>query len=50
MADKLSLKPSILSKYINILEDRGVLSHEKVGREKKYYIINENKVIHLLNL
>jgi predicted transcriptional regulator len=35
MADKISLKPPTISKYISILEDRGVLRHEKVGRERK---------------
>jgi predicted transcriptional regulator len=48
IADKLSTKPSTISKYINILEDRGILYHEKVGREKKYYLKDENSVIELL--
>jgi predicted transcriptional regulator len=48
IADELSVKPSTISKYINILEERGVLRHEKVGREKKYYIIDEQNIIQLL--
>lgn len=45
---KLSIKPSTLSKYINILENRGILHHEKIGREKQYYILDEKMVMELL--
>jgi predicted transcriptional regulator len=48
IADKLSMNPSTTSKYINILEERGVISHEKIGREKRYHIDNEESVIKLL--
>jgi len=48
IADKLSLKPSTISKYMNILEGRGIIYHEKIGREKKYYLRDENSVIELL--
>jgi len=48
IADRLSMKPTTISKYMNILEDRGVLYHEKAGREKRYYINDEKSVIELL--
>lgn len=48
IADKLSMNYSTASKYVNILEERGILFHEKVGREKRYYIRDEQNVIKLL--
>lgn len=48
IGDMLSINPSTASKYINILEDRGIIYHEKVGREKRYQIIDEKCVIELL--
>ena len=48
ICDKLSLKPPTLSKYINILETRCIVRHDKFGREKRYYVIEERKVIELL--
>ena len=39
---------STASKYINILEDRKILSHEKVGRKKRYRVIDEKSVIEIL--
>jgi len=48
IAQRLSMSPSTASKYINILEDRDVLSHEKVGKQKRYRIKNEKSVIELL--
>lgn len=48
IADELSMNYSTTSKYVNILEERGILFHEKVGREKRYYIRDEQKVIKLL--
>jgi len=48
IADRLSMKPTTISKYMNILEDRGVLYHEKTGREKRYFINDEKSVIELL--
>ena len=48
IADRLSIHPSTASKYINILERQNILSHEKVGREKKYHIEDEKCVIDLL--
>jgi predicted transcriptional regulator len=44
----LSMDPSSASKYINLLEGRGVIYHEKVGREKKYHIFDELGIIKLL--
>ncbi len=48
IAQRLSMSPSTASKYINFLEDREVLSHEKVGRQKRYRIKDEKSVIELL--
>lgn len=48
IAQRLSMSPSTASKYINILEDRDVLSHEKVGRQKRYRIKDEKSVIEIL--
>ena len=48
IADKLSLKPSTLSKYIKVLEERGVVHHEKVERERHYYVENEREIMSLL--
>ncbi len=48
IADRLSMSHSTASKYINILEDRSILSHEKAGRKKRYRIIDEESVIELL--
>ena len=48
IAEKLSMNPSTTSKYIKILEEREVISHEKIGREKRYHINNEESVIKLL--
>jgi len=46
--EKLLMNPSTTSKYINILEEREVISHKKIGREKRYHIDNEESVIKLL--
>jgi predicted transcriptional regulator len=48
IADRLSMNHSTASKYINILEDQEILSHEKVGREKMYHINGEKEVVKLL--
>jgi predicted transcriptional regulator len=48
ISTKLSINPSTLSKYINILETRGILYHEKIGREKQYYVLDEKMVMELL--
>lgn len=48
IADRLSMSPSTTSKYINILESKKILSYEKYGRQKKYYINDEKSVIELL--
>ncbi|UCH89356.1 MAG: winged helix-turn-helix transcriptional regulator [Thermoplasmata archaeon] len=45
---KLSMKPSTLSKYIGILESRRIVKHTKSGREKHYYIEDEQRVMELL--
>jgi signal transduction histidine kinase/DNA-binding response OmpR family regulator len=48
IAEKLSMSHSTASKYINILENRKILSHKKVGRKKIYRINDEKSVIELL--
>ena len=48
IAEKLSMSHSTASKYINILEDRKILIHEKAGRKKRYRINDEQSVIELL--
>jgi len=48
IADRLSMSLSSVSKYINILEEQRILSHEKLGRQKKYYITDKKSVIELL--
>ena len=48
IAEKLSMNPSTASKYINILEQREIISHEKIGREKRYHINDEESIVKLL--
>jgi predicted transcriptional regulator len=48
IAEKLLMNPSTTSKYINILEEREVISHKKIGREKIYHIDNEERIVKLL--
>jgi CheY-like chemotaxis protein len=48
IAEKLSISRSTASKYINTLENRNILSHEKIGRKKIYQINDEKSVIELL--
>jgi len=48
IADRLSMHHSTVSKYVNILEDQEILSHEKAGREKMYRIDDENSIVELL--
>lgn len=48
IAEKMSVSHSTASKYINILEDRKILSHKRVGRKKIYSINDKKSVIELL--
>jgi len=48
ISNKLSINPSTLSKYINILEDRNIVYHKKIGREKWYYVFDEKRIMKLL--
>ena len=48
ISEKLMLKSSTLSKYIRILEDREIIYHEKIVREKRYYVYNEKEIMELL--
>lgn len=50
ISEKLSIKPSTLSKYIKILENRQILEHERVERKKRYSVLNEKLIIKLLLL
>jgi predicted transcriptional regulator len=48
MAERLGLKPSTLSKYTSILEERGILAHGRDGREHRYRVTDEGWVVRLL--
>jgi predicted transcriptional regulator len=48
LAEALGLRPSTLSKYLGILEDRGVVEHVKEGRERHYHVKDEQMVMKLL--
>ncbi len=48
IANKLSMGNSSASKYINTLEDQGILFHRKSGREKNYYVNDEKSIIELM--
>jgi predicted transcriptional regulator len=47
IAEKLAMNASTASKYINILEERKIISHEKIGREKRYHIDDEESIVKL---
>jgi signal transduction histidine kinase/CheY-like chemotaxis protein len=48
ISEKLSMSPSTASKYINVLEDRNIIFHEREGRKKRYRIKDEQSVISFL--
>ncbi|MFW9997099.1 MAG: winged helix-turn-helix transcriptional regulator [Candidatus Odinarchaeota archaeon] len=48
IAEKLAITPSTLSKYLKLLEDRGVVHHQKAGREKCYRVVDEKQIMDLL--
>lgn len=48
ISEKLSTKPSTLSKYINVLEERNIIYHRRSGREKHYYVADEKTIMKLL--
>lgn len=48
ISGRLSIKASTLSKYIKIIEDRRIMYHKKIGREKHYYVFDERKIVELL--
>ncbi len=48
ISDKLSIKPSTLSKYINILRTRRIIYHQKKGRNRYYYTYDEKRIMELL--
>ncbi len=45
---KLGLKPSTLTKYIKVIEKEGLLRHERHGREKRYYLNDEDNITRML--
>ncbi|MFB3764660.1 MAG: response regulator [Methanotrichaceae archaeon] len=48
IANKLSIGSSSASKYINLLEDQGILFHRKAGREKNYFVNDEKSIVELM--
>ncbi len=48
MMEHLGLRPSTLSKYITVLEGRGVIYHERDGRENRYRVTDDGWVVRLL--
>ena len=48
ISDGLQLNPSTLSKYLGILERRGMMEFTKKGREKHYTLVDENRIITFL--
>lgn len=48
IASALDLKPSTLSKYLSIVEERGIVRVEVTGREKRYTVIDERRIVELL--
>lgn len=48
MSEELDLKSSTLSKYMKILEDRKIIFHEKVVRERHFYVHDEKKILEVL--
>lgn len=48
ISDRLSIKPSTLSKYINILRTRRIIYHRKKGRNRHYYTYDEKRIMELL--
>jgi len=48
IAERLSMKPSTLSKYLKILESKEVIRVERDQNEKHYFIRDEKEIIELL--
>ena len=48
ISDKLSLKPPTLTKYMKVLEKRGIVDVVREGRCKKYTLVDEKGVTELL--
>lgn len=48
LSEELLLKLPTLSKYLKILEDRDLIIHEKVVREKHYFVRDEGRIMELL--
>ena len=45
---RLSIKPPTLSKYVSMLEQRKIVYHEQSGREKRYYVSEERRLLGLM--
>lgn len=50
ISDKMKLKPSTLTKYLRVLEEREVLYHAKDQNEKHYFPRDEERILSLLKL
>jgi predicted transcriptional regulator len=48
ITSELDLKPSTLTKYMSVIEDRGMVRSESEGREKRYYVVDERRIVELL--
>ena len=48
LSDRLDLKPPTLSKYMKVLEKRGIVDVVREGRCKKYTLVDEKTVTELL--
>ncbi|MCK4614213.1 MAG: winged helix-turn-helix transcriptional regulator [Thermoplasmata archaeon] len=48
ISEKLSIKPSTLSKYVKILHEKKVLYFEKNRNEKRYFVRSEKEIVELL--
>jgi predicted transcriptional regulator len=50
IAERLSLRPSTLSKYLNVLKERDLVAQRRSGRERHFKVVDEREVIELLIL
>lgn len=48
LSERIGLNPSSLSKYMRVLEERNIVYHEKTENEKRYYIVDRERIIRLL--
>ncbi len=48
VCDELDIKPPTLTKYMGLLEERGLVASQREGREKRYTVQDEGRIIRLL--